>query len=110
MGVPEEELSDADRQDLHDVIDKKAPEASLLQVPKYITSEEDLDAYLKQQGVKTVEHNQGVPESEMSDEDRADLHEVIDKKAPEASLFQIPKYITSEEDLDAYLAQKGTKV
>merc|ERR1711990_321447 len=109
QGVPEDELSDADRQDLHEVIDKKAPEASLLQIPKYITSEEDLDAYLKQQGVKTVEHNHGVPENEMSDEDRADLHQVIDK-TPEASLLQIPKYITSEEDLDAYLAQKGTKV
>merc|ERR1711871_254899 len=109
QGVPEDELSDADRQDLHDVIDKKAPEASLLQIPKYITSEDALDAYLKQQGVKTVEHNQGVPENEMSDEDRADLHQVIDK-TPEASLLQIPKYITSEEDLDAYLAQQGTKV
>merc|ERR1711998_741502 len=130
MGVPESQLSEADKAELKNLgmhekdgrgdkwshekpernVEQMADPEMLLQIPKYITSEDDLDAYLKQQGVQQVAHNQGVPEDELSDEDRADLHEVIDKKAPEASLLQIPKYITSEDDLDAYLAQKGTKV
>merc|ERR1711968_15666 len=130
MGVPENQLSEADKAELKNLgmhekdgrgekwshekvernVDQMADPEMLLQIPKYITSEDDLDAYLKQQGVQQVAHNQGVPEDELSDADRQDLHEVIDKKAPEASLLQIPKYITSEEDLDAYLAQQGTKV
>merc|ERR1711990_1153971 len=118
MGVPENQLSEADKAELKNLgmhekvernVNQMADPEMLLQIPKYITSEDDLDAYLKQQGVQQVAHNQGVPEDELSDADRQDLHEVIDKKAPEASLLQIPKYITSEEDLDAYLKQQGVK-
>merc|ERR1711871_149120 len=61
----------------------------LLQVPKYITSEEDLDAYLKQQGSRVVEDNQGVPEDELSEQDQAELHESEDKPQGDDLLMQV---------------------
>lgn len=65
-------------------------EEELLQVPKYITSEEDLDAYLKQQGSKVINDDQGVPENELSEQDRAELHEVTDKVEEEdTTLMQV---------------------
>jgi len=61
----------------------------LLQVPKYITSEEDLDAYLKQQGSTVVEDNQGVPEDELSEQDQAELHEAEGKTQGDDMLMQV---------------------
>jgi len=116
QGIPEHKLSESDKSELNGMgfhakdgrLDSQ--ETELLQIPKYITSEEDLDAYLKQQGSKVVQDNQGVPEDELSEKDRAELHEVTDKESPLTTLLQIPKYITSEDDLDAYLKQQGTQV
>jgi hypothetical protein len=86
------------------------PLVQMLQIPKYITSEEDLDAYLKQQGSKVIADNQGVPEDQLSAKDQAELHEAEHKPPEGTTLLQIPKYITTEEDLDAYLKQQGTQV
>merc|ERR1712070_515000 len=85
----------------------------LLQVPKYITTEEDLDSWLKDHNKKVTEHKHGRP---MTAEEEAE-EDAHDKKVQEASrkedndddeeeeemLLQVPKYITTEEDLDSWL-------
>merc|ERR1711967_219440 len=95
-------------------------EEMLLQVPKYITTEEDLDSWLKDHNKKVTEHKHGRP---MTAEEEAE-EDAHDKKVQEASrkedndneeeeeemLLQVPKYITTEEDLDSWLKDHNKKV
>merc|ERR1711871_567173 len=75
-------------------------EATLIQVPSYITTEADLDSWFKNHGTKVVEVKQGVPEKEGD----------VPKKAEETTLIQVPSYITTEADLDSWFKNHGTKV
>jgi len=104
-----------------DAVVHQAP-MGLIEIPKYITSEADLDAYFKQQGTKVVRHNTIVAttntEEELLAEDQkeqsstvaAPADDTAKEKAPETMLINIPKYVTSEADLDAYFKKQGTKV
>ena len=41
---------------------------SLIEIPKYITSEADLDAYFKNQGTKVIRHDTGVKTAHKTEE------------------------------------------
>merc|ERR1719326_2121389 len=64
-----------------DAVVAEADGESLLQVPSYITTEEDLDAWFKSQGTKVVETKQGVP---MSAEDAQKIEDGDDVEVPKS--------------------------
>jgi hypothetical protein len=99
------------------VIDNASTSESIKEVPSWVVTEKDLDLYLA--GKTVVQHDtanvklqRAAQPDELSGEETGLLQMGADSEAaPEEStdFMEVPKWVTSEEDMDAYLKKQGLK-